>query len=94
MAVPAEVADWNLVRDLLRRLQLPNPQITSIWASSAYAGTLVTWTVIALLNHRLTRRVRARRATTAREAARPRGAGPESTSTTIRHRPPGRTASR
>ncbi|QFZ18516.1 transposase [Saccharothrix syringae] len=43
MFVPAEVPDRELARDLLWRLRLTNPQVTPVWADSAYAGALMQW---------------------------------------------------
>ncbi|MFF3160212.1 transposase, partial [Streptomyces sp. NPDC057910] len=40
---PADVTDRDAAREVLWRLRLMQPQITQIWADSAYAGQLVNW---------------------------------------------------
>ncbi|MEV7951991.1 IS5 family transposase [Streptomyces rubiginosohelvolus] len=40
---PASTTDRDAARELLWRLRLTQPQITQVWADSAYAGQLVTW---------------------------------------------------
>lgn len=43
MVTPAGMQDRDAARELLWRLHLTHPQITQVWADSAYAGQLVTW---------------------------------------------------
>lgn len=43
MVTPADMQDRDAARELLWRLRLTHPQITQVWADSAYAGQLVTW---------------------------------------------------
>ncbi|ONI80018.1 IS5 family transposase [Actinosynnema sp. ALI-1.44] len=43
MVVPADVQDRDLARDLLWRLRLTHPEITLVYADSAYSGELVAW---------------------------------------------------
>jgi hypothetical protein len=43
MVTPADMQDRGVARELLWRLRLTQPQITQVWADSAYAGQLVTW---------------------------------------------------
>nr|WP_308040831.1 IS5 family transposase [Streptomyces sp. PSKA30] len=43
MVTPADMQDRDAARELLWRLRLTHPQITQVWADSAYAGRLVTW---------------------------------------------------
>jgi transposase len=43
MVTPADMQDRDAARELLWRLRLMHPQITQVWADSAYAGQLVTW---------------------------------------------------
>jgi transposase len=43
MVTPADMQDRDAARELLWRLRLMHPQITRVWADSAYAGQLVTW---------------------------------------------------
>jgi transposase len=43
MVTPAGTTDRDAARDLLARLRLTHPELTSAWADRAYAGTLVTW---------------------------------------------------
>lgn len=38
------VAPIRPTRELLWRLRVMQPQITQVWADSAYAGQLVNWT--------------------------------------------------
>jgi hypothetical protein len=56
---PADMQDRDAARELLWRLRLTHPQITQVWADSAYAGQLVTWAKdflrITLMARRLTR---------------------------------------
>lgn len=40
---PADVTDRDAARDVLGDLRLSQPQITQVWADSAYAGQLVDW---------------------------------------------------
>lgn len=39
----ADMTDRDAARELLWHLRLTHPQITQVWADSAYAGQLVTW---------------------------------------------------
>ncbi|WP_308406073.1 IS5 family transposase [Streptomyces naphthomycinicus] len=39
----ADMTDRDAAREMLFRLRLTHPQITQIWADSAYAGQLVDW---------------------------------------------------
>ncbi|MDF9816693.1 IS5 family transposase [Streptomyces sp. SPB162] len=43
MVTPADMSDRDAARELLWRLRITHPQITQVWADSAYAGQLVTW---------------------------------------------------
>jgi transposase len=43
MVTPANLSDRDAARDLLVRLRLLHPQLTLVWADSAYSGTLVDW---------------------------------------------------
>jgi transposase len=43
MVTPADIPDRTAARDLLTRLRDVHPQVTLIWADSAYSGELVTW---------------------------------------------------
>ncbi|WP_369174918.1 IS5 family transposase [Streptomyces sp. R28] len=43
MVTPADMQDRDAARELLWRLRLTHPQITQVWADSAYVGQLVTW---------------------------------------------------
>lgn len=43
MVTPADMADRDCARDLLFRLRLTHPEITLVWADSAYAGSLIEW---------------------------------------------------
>lgn len=43
MVTPADMQDRDAARELLWRLRLTHPQVTQIWADSAYAGKLVDW---------------------------------------------------
>ncbi|MFB9628555.1 transposase, partial [Nonomuraea helvata] len=43
MVTPADTADRDCARDLLFRLRLTHPEITLVWADSAYAGSLIEW---------------------------------------------------
>ncbi|NEA77235.1 transposase [Streptomyces sp. SID13588] len=43
MVTPADITDRDAARELLWRLRITHPQITQVWADSAYAGQLVTW---------------------------------------------------
>jgi transposase len=43
IVTPADVTDRNAAREVLFRLHLIHPEIATVWADSAYAGTLVTW---------------------------------------------------
>ncbi|GAA3083247.1 transposase [Streptomyces rectiviolaceus] len=40
---PADTADRDAARELLWRLRVMQPQITQVWADSAYAGQLINW---------------------------------------------------
>ncbi|MBT3166486.1 transposase [Streptomyces sp. Vc74B-19] len=40
---PADTTDRDAARELHWRLRLTQPQITQVWADSAYAGQLVNW---------------------------------------------------
>ena len=43
MVTPADMTDRNAAKEVLFRLRLMHPEITIVWADSAYAGQLVTW---------------------------------------------------
>jgi transposase len=43
MVTPASVTDRDAAKEVLFRLRLMHPEITIVWADSAYAGQLVTW---------------------------------------------------
>lgn len=43
LVTPADMTDRDAARELLWRLRLTHPQITQVWADSAYAGQLVDW---------------------------------------------------
>lgn len=43
MVTPADITDRNAAKEVLFRLWLMHPEITIVWADSAYAGQLVTW---------------------------------------------------
>ncbi|MGW8883880.1 IS5 family transposase [Streptomyces sp. NPDC055749] len=43
MVTLADVTDRDAARELLWRLRLTQPQLTQVWADSAYAGQLVNW---------------------------------------------------
>lgn len=43
MALPADTTDRDAARALLWRLRVMQPQITQVWADSAYRGQLVNW---------------------------------------------------
>lgn len=43
MVTPADMTDRDAAREMLWRLRLTQPQITQVWADSAYAGQLVDW---------------------------------------------------
>ncbi|MFC9608730.1 IS5 family transposase [Streptomyces niveus] len=43
MVTPASLTDRDAAKELLFRLRLMHPEITVVWADSAYAGKLVTW---------------------------------------------------
>ncbi len=43
MVTPAGITDRDAAREVLFRLRLTHPEIATVWADSAYAGTLVTW---------------------------------------------------
>lgn len=43
LVTPADVTDRDAAREVLFRLHLMHPEIATVWADSAYAGTLVTW---------------------------------------------------
>lgn len=40
---PADATDRDAARELLWRLRVMQPQLTQVWADSAYAGQLVDW---------------------------------------------------
>lgn len=40
---PADTTDRDAARELLWRLRLMQPQITQVWADTAYVGQLVNW---------------------------------------------------
>ncbi|MEV7755644.1 hypothetical protein [Streptomyces griseofuscus] len=40
---PADTTEWDAARELLWRLRVMQPQITQVWAGSAHAGQLTTW---------------------------------------------------
>ncbi|WP_326798250.1 transposase [Streptomyces sp. NBC_01808] len=40
---PADTTDRDAARELLWRLRVMQPQITQVWADSAYAGQLTNW---------------------------------------------------
>ena len=43
MVTPASLTDRDAAKELLFHLRLMHPEITIVWADSAYAGKLVTW---------------------------------------------------
>lgn len=43
MVTPADMTDRNEAKEALFRLRLMHPEITIVWADSAYPGQLVTW---------------------------------------------------
>ncbi|WP_431683421.1 transposase [Kitasatospora sp. KL5] len=43
MVTPADMTDRDVAKEVLFRLRLMYPEITIVWADSAYAGQLVTW---------------------------------------------------
>lgn len=43
MVTPADITDRDAAKEVLFRLRLMHPEITIVWADSAYAGQLVTW---------------------------------------------------
>lgn len=43
MVTPASLSDRDVAKEILFRLRLTHPEITIVWADSAYAGKLVTW---------------------------------------------------
>lgn len=43
MVTPADMTDRDAAREMLWRLRLTHPQLTQVWADSAYAGQLVDW---------------------------------------------------
>lgn len=43
MVTPADLHDSHAAKEVLFRLRLMHPEITIVWADSAYAGKLVTW---------------------------------------------------
>jgi transposase len=43
MVTPADHSDRNVAREVLFRLRVTHPEITIVWADSAYAGGLVDW---------------------------------------------------
>lgn len=40
---PADTTDRDAARELLWRLRVMQPQITQVWADSAYGGQLINW---------------------------------------------------
>lgn len=43
MVTPADIQDRDAGREVLFRLRLMHPELTAVWADSAYAGQLVDW---------------------------------------------------
>ncbi|MFC4894379.1 transposase [Streptosporangium amethystogenes subsp. fukuiense] len=43
IVTPADTPDRDCARELLFRLRLTHPEITLVWADSAYAGSLIEW---------------------------------------------------
>ncbi|PBD02388.1 transposase [Streptomyces sp. Ag82_O1-15] len=43
MVTPADMTDRDAAKEVLFRLRLMHPEITIVWADSAYTGQLVTW---------------------------------------------------
>lgn len=43
MVTPADLSDRDAAKEVLFRLRLMHPEITIVWADSAYGGQLVTW---------------------------------------------------
>ncbi|SOE06479.1 IS5 family transposase [Streptomyces sp. Ag109_G2-15] len=43
MVTPADIQDRDAGREVLFRLRLMHPELTVVWADSAYAGKLVDW---------------------------------------------------
>lgn len=43
MVTPADLTDRDAAKEVLFRLRLMHPEITIVWADSAYAGELVKW---------------------------------------------------
>lgn len=43
MVTPASLSDRDAAKEILFRLRLTHPEITLVWADSAYAGKLVAW---------------------------------------------------
>ena len=43
LVTPADVQDRDAAKEVLFRLRLMHPEITIVWADSAYAGALVDW---------------------------------------------------
>lgn len=43
MVTPADLTDRDAAKEVLFRLRLMYPEITVVWADSAYAGQLVEW---------------------------------------------------
>lgn len=43
MVTPADITDREAAKEVLFRLRLMHPEITIVWADSAYAGQLVAW---------------------------------------------------
>ncbi|MFJ3439512.1 IS5 family transposase [Streptomyces cyaneofuscatus] len=43
MVTPASLSDRDAAKEILFRLRLTRPEITIVWADSAYAGKLVPW---------------------------------------------------
>jgi transposase len=43
MVTPADMTDRDAAKEVLFRLRLMHPEITIVWADSAYAGQLIDW---------------------------------------------------
>lgn len=44
IVTPASMTDRDGAKEVLFRLRIMHPEIAIVWADSAYAGQLVTWT--------------------------------------------------
>ncbi|MEY9950426.1 transposase [Kitasatospora sp. GAS1066B] len=60
LVTPADVSDREGARRLLARLHAAHPEITIVWADSAYAGELVDWAEKAPPHHSQDRQTAAR----------------------------------